>query len=214
MAIDCSHVQILVCMATRYEQQNKKISSFFVSRICACVILPSCLCPSHPLLLRPPPLHTLPLGRYISWSREEHSLCFCSNWMRWAELCQCPYHLLLRQGAGRGRYQRVEEEERGRKVEWAKGVLLLPEILIRLRRWPLSQYSQNRQDQRGSVWHTGNVIVTVGVSLEWTNHCFTWLNRVQKRHSRGQEQSLIIYREMKAKRLIHWPKMLPLYACK
>lgn len=52
-------------------------------------------------LLHLPSLLPLPLGCYILWSGEEHSLCFCSNWMRWAELCQCPHHLLL---------SRVQEE--------------------------------------------------------------------------------------------------------
>lgn len=83
--------------------------------------------------------------------------------------------------------------ERERKGARGNGVLPLPGTLIRQRRRPLSQYSQNRQHQGGSVWHTGKVIMTVGVSLEWTNHCFTWLNGdVQKRHSLGQEQSLSV----------------------
>lgn len=134
-----------------------------------------------PLQARSPPSSLpLPLGCYISWSVEELSLCFCSNWMRWAELCQCPHHLLLSRvqeeggsGGGAGSGRETEPEKKGARKN---GALPLPGALIRQRRRPLSQYSQNRQHQGGSVWHTGKVIMTVGVSLEWTNHCFTWLN--------------------------------------
>lgn len=161
------------------------------NRICHRRIFPSCLSPSlfSLCLLRPPPVLPLPLGCYISWSGEELSLCFCSNWMRWAELCQCPHHLLL----GRVQEEGGEGYGEGKKGARENGVLPPPATLIRQRRRPLSQYSQKRQHQGGSVWHTGKVIMTVGVSLEWTNHCFTWLNGdVQKRHGLGEEQSLSV----------------------
>lgn len=124
---------------------------------------------------------------YISWSREELSLFFCSNWMRWAEPCQCPHHLLL---------SRVQEEggRRGAKTVRKGGAeSSLHHGLIRQRRRPLSLYSQSRQHQRRSVWHAAKVITTLGVSLEGTNHCFTWLNgAVQRRHRLSREQSLSV----------------------
>lgn len=194
------------------------------SRICACKVSPP---PSPSLSLLASSVYDTfslllyslsPSGVLHIVVREEHSLCFCSNWMRWAEPCQCPHPLLL------GRVQEAggsgESEEGGeRKGAKENGELPLPGTLIRQRRRPLSQYSQYRQHQGGSVWHTGKVIMTVGVSLERTNHCFTWLNGdVQKRQSLGQEQSLSVAllskREMKAKPWIHWSKMIHLYVCK
>lgn len=140
------------------------------------------------------------------------ALSFVSAVIGWDEL-SCVSVPITSSSEGCGKRE-VPGRRRGRKVEREMGVLLLPEILISLRRRPLSQYSRNEQHQRGSVWHTGKVILTAGVSLEWTNHCFTWLNRVQERRSREQEQSLISYRVMKVKWLIHWTKILHLYACK
>lgn len=148
-------------------------------------------------------LHIMVQGRALS---------FVSAVIGWDEL-SCVSVPITSSSEGCGKRE-VPGRRRGRKVEREMCLLLLPEILISLRRRPLSQYSRNKQHQRGSVWHTGKVILTAGVSLEWTNHCFTWLNRVQERRSREQEQSLISYRVMKAKWLIHWTKILHLYACK
>lgn len=171
-------------------------------------------------LLHPPPRLPLSLGCYISWSREEHSLCFSSNWMRWAELCQCPHHLLLSRVQEEGGSGESEEEggrkERGRtELSRCQGLWLGREGS----HYPSIVRTGNTGGRRGSVWHTGKVIMTVGVSLGWTNHCFTWLNGdVQKRHRLGQEQSLSVAlsskKEMKAKPWIHRNKMLHLSVCK
>lgn len=189
MAIDSTHVRFLHGHRIwKKKKGGKKASSLFLE-YAPVVILPSCPSPSHPQLLRPPPLLTLPLGCYISWAREERSLCF-SAVIGWDEL-SCVSVPITSSSAGCRKREGAGSRRGKERSDGKDGVLLLPGTLIRLRRRPLSQYSQNRQHQRGSVWHTGKVIMTVGVSLEWTNHRFTRLNGdVQKRRSRGHEQSL------------------------
>lgn len=134
----------------------------------------------------PPPPLPLPLGCYISWSRK--STLFVSVVIGWDELSRVSVPITSSSAGCRKR-----EGERERKGAKENGVLPPPGALIRQRRRPLSQYSQYRQHQGGSVWHTGKVIMTAGVSLERTNHYFTWLNGdVQKKHRLGQEQSLSV----------------------
>lgn len=104
--------------------------------------------------------------------------------MRWAEWCQCPHHLFL---------SRVQEEGgRGTKTVRKGGAeSSLHHRLISQRRRPLSLYSQSRQHQRRSAWHTAKVIATLGLSLEGTNPCFTWLDgAVQRRRRLRREESL------------------------
>lgn len=133
-------------------------TSAFVSTIHACC---STLPPSHWLSTHSTLSHSLQGATYCGPCR---SPLFVSSVIGWDELrlCQCLYHLLL---------NRVQEEGGKR---WGGRKELGP--LIRLRRRPLSQYSLYRKHQRGSAWHTGKVIMPAGVSLKWTNHCFTWLN--------------------------------------
>lgn len=170
------------------KKRGKKASSLFLE-YAPVVILPSCPSPSHPQLLRPPPLLTLPLGCYISWAREERSLCFPAV-IGWDELSCVSVPITSssagcrkREGAGS---RRGKERSDGRMecsycqrlwLGWEGG------------HCPSTVRTGNTRG--GSVWHTGKVIMTVGVSLEWTNHRFTRLNGdVQKRRSRGHEQSL------------------------
>lgn len=134
---------------------------------------------------------TLPLGRYISRPRKDHSLCFCGNWMRWAELRWCPSHLLPQQGAVRGVWVVGGwwlGERRARNGSLSLSLWLARTLIRRRRRRRrlLSPYSRNRQHQRGSVWHTGKVITTAALSLGRTNGCFTWLNGDVQRRDRNK----------------------------
>lgn len=135
----------------------------------------------------PPPLLPLPLGRCILQSGEEHSLCFYSNWLRWAEPCQCPHHLLLSRVQGKG--GSVQSEGFGDRKIGRKENAALP----RPGKVAVILVQAEQATPGGGIGTRWKGYVTVGVSLERTNHHFIWLDgHVWKRDSPGREQSLSV----------------------